>query len=355
MTLQPSTARRVAVLLGGRSGEHEVSIRSARSVLGALEPGRWEAVPIGVTKRGDWLTPAETLAALHAGALAFGETGMPLLGASSALAAISGCDVAFPLIHGTFGEDGTLQGFLELAEVPYAGCGVAASAIGMDKALMKALFREAGIRQARYAVVRSWEEAADPGAARGYIAETIGYPCFVKPANGGSSVGVTRARSSEDLEAAFAVAFAYDDKAVVEEAIVGQEVECSVLGNENPEASIVGEIIPDREFYDYDSKYSDDSATELAIPARIDAGTAEAVREMALRMYRVMGCEGYARVDFFVTGAGEVLANEVNTIPGFTSISMYPKLWEASGLAYRELLTRILDLAIARFERRSRL
>jgi D-alanine-D-alanine ligase len=225
----------------------------------------------------------------------------------------------------------------------------------MDKALMKALFREAGVRQPRYAVVRSWEAAEDPRAAESYVAETIGYPCFVKPANGGSSVGVTKARSIEDLGGAFAAAFAYDDKAIVEEAVTGQEVECSVLGNERPEASVVGEIVPDREFYDYESKYSDTSQTDLRIPAGIPAEAAESVREMALRMYRVMGCEGYARVDFFVTQAGEVLANEVNTIPGFTSISMYPKLWEASGLPYRDLLSRILELGLERHERRSRL
>jgi D-alanine-D-alanine ligase len=347
--------RKVAVLLGGRSGEHEVSIRSARSVMAALDPGRWRAIPIGVSKAGHWLTPAETQAALDAGAAAFGGAGLPLLAATEALAALASCDVAFPLIHGKNGEDGTLQGFLEMAGVPYAGCGVSASAIGMDKALMKALFREAGIRQARYAVLRPWDAAEDPRATREYLADAVGYPCFAKPANGGSSVGVTKVRSVEDLDSALAAAFAYDDKAVVEEAITGQEVECSVLGNERPEVSIVGEIVPDREFYDYDSKYSPDSRTELRIPAAIDSRTAETVREMALRMYRVMGCEGYARIDFFVTPQGEVLANEVNTIPGFTSISMYPKLWEASGLPYQDLLTRILELGLERHERRSRL
>jgi D-alanine-D-alanine ligase len=344
--------RRVAVLLGGRSGEHEVSIRSARSVIAALDRQRWEPVPVGVTRRGRWLGAEETVRALESGAPAFEGGGQPVLAAAGCLAE---CDAAFPLIHGTYGEDGTLQGFLEIAGLPYAGCGVAASAIGMDKALMKALFREAGIRQPRYAVLRSWEVAEDPVRARQYVGEVVGYPAFVKPANGGSSVGVTKSRSNEDLDAAFRSAFAYDDKAVVEEAIEGQEVECSVIGNERPEASIVGEIIPDREFYDYESKYSATSGTELAIPARIDAPTAAAVREMALRMYRVMGCEGYARVDFFVTKAGEVLANEVNTIPGFTSISMFPKLWEASGLPYPDLLSRILELAFERHARRGNL
>ncbi|MCK9518759.1 MAG: D-alanine--D-alanine ligase [Dehalococcoidia bacterium] len=346
--------RRVAVLLGGRSGEHEVSIVSARSVMAALDRERWEVVPIGITTRGEWLTPGETATALDAGARAFDGPAHPFLMSGEALEALASCDVAFPLVHGTYGEDGRLQGLLEMADIPYAGAGVAASAIGMDKALMKALFREAGIPVADYAVVRAWEVRDDADAARTYIEETIGYPCFVKPANGGSSVGITHVRSREDLGQAWAAAFAYDDKAVVETAIQGQEVECSVLGNEYPEVSIAGEIVPDRDFYDYDSKYSGASTTQLNIPAAIAPEVAERVRELALRMYQAMGCEGYARVDFFVANGTEVIANEVNTIPGFTSISMYPKLWEASGLPYRDLLTRILELAFERHERRVR-
>lgn len=346
--------QRVAVIFGGRSGEHEVSIVSARSVMAALDTGRWEVVPIGISRAGSWLSPAETQALLDAGARGFQDAGTPVLHAGQALAALDSCDVAFPLVHGTFGEDGTLQGFLEMADKPYAGAGVAASAIGMDKALMKALFREAGIPVARYSVIRSWEYTLAQNDSMGLIENAIGYPCFVKPANGGSSVGITRARSREDLPAAFAAAFAYDDKAVVEQAVIGREVECSVLGNEDPRVSIVGEIVPDREFYDYESKYSNTSATELRIPAPIAESAARDVRELALRMYRVMGCEGYARVDFFLTSGDRVVANEVNTIPGFTSISMYPKLWEASGLGYADLLTRILELAFERHERRSR-
>ncbi len=279
--------------------------------------------------------------------------GQHLLNSPTTLAELARCDVAFPLVHGTYGEDGTLQGFFEIADVPYAGAGVAASAIGMDKALMKALFHEAGIPVARYGVVRAWEQSPGSSHAEQYVESEFGYPCFIKPANGGSSVGVTRVRSREDLADAFRAAFNYDDKAVVEEAVAGQEVECSVLGNEHPEASVVGEIEPDREFYSYESKYDPDSKTRLHIPARISVETAAAVRELAVRMYRVMGCEGYARVDFFVRAGREVIANEVNTIPGFTSISMYPKLWAASGLAYPDLLTRILELALARHTRRS--
>ena len=345
--------QRVAVILGGRSGEHDVSVVSARSVMSALDPERWEPVPFAISRTGNWLTVDETRSALHAGDRRFGSGGAPLL-LSPALEELARCEIVFPLIHGTFGEDGSLQGLLEMAGLPYAGCGVAASAIGMDKALMKALFREAGVRQARYAVVRSAEVAEDEHRAFRYVEQTIGYPCFVKPANGGSSVGVTKVRSREDVPRAFAAAFAYDEKAIIEQAISGQEVECSVLGNDAPEASVSGEIVPDREFYDFESKYASSSRSELHIPARISEPVAARVRELSLRMFRVMGCEGYARVDFFVTEEGEVLANEVNTIPGFTSISMYPKLWEASGLRYPALLTRILELGLERHARRER-
>ncbi|MDZ7729326.1 MAG: D-alanine--D-alanine ligase family protein [Dehalococcoidia bacterium] len=347
------TAQRVAVLFGGRSGEHEVSVVSARSVMDALDRERWEVVPIGLDRHGGWLTPAKTQEALDAGSVAL-EGGSPMLQAPDALEALAGCDLAFPLIHGTYGEDGTMQGFLEMAGLPYAGAGVAASGIGMDKALMKALFRDAGIPVLRYAVLHRWDLEEDEAAAAAFVAETTGYPCFVKPANGGSSVGVSKARSREDLSTALQVAFAYDDKAVIEEAVEAQEVEVSVLGNERPEASIVGEIAPDREFYDYESKYSAGSSTSLHIPARLPEAAAERVRELAVRMYQVMGCEGYARVDFFVREGTDVIANEVNTIPGFTSISMYPKLWEATGLGYQALLTRILELALQRHERRAR-
>lgn len=346
--------RRVAVIFGGRSAEHEVSIVSARSVMAALDRERWEVVPAGIARDGAWLTLAETQAALDAGATTLRDAGLPLLHASQALATLAGCDIAFPLVHGTYGEDGTLQGFLEMAGIPCTGCGVAASAIGMDKALMKALFHEAGIPVPRYGVLRAWDIAGGDGAAVRYVESEVGFPCFVKPANGGSSVGVSRVLSREDLAGAFTAALAYDDKIVVEEGITGQEVECSVLGNERPEASVCGEIEPDRSFYDYESKYSAASQTKLHIPARVNAEVAERSRELAVRMYQAMDCEGYARVDFFVRGGRELIANEVNTIPGFTSISMYPKLWEASGLPYTTLLSRIVELGFERAARRAR-
>lgn len=340
--------QRVAVIFGGRSGEHEVSLRSARSVMGALDTERWEVAPIGVTRSGAWLSVGETEATLAAGAEAF-EEGGTALATDGALAELGACDVAFPLVHGTYGEDGCLQGLLEMAGIPYAGAGVAASGVGMDKALQKALFREAGIPVARYVVLRRPEIEQGGDEARRFVEDEVGYPCFTKPANGGSSIGITRAASREDLGGAFAAALAHDEKVVVERAVDGREIECSMLGNEAPEAAgVVGEIEPDREFYDYDSKYAADSGTTLHVPARIDADTSERVRELARRMYLAMGCEGYARVDFFVGADGTATGSEVNTIPGFTSISMFPRLWEASGLSYAELLTRILDLALER-------
>lgn len=346
------TKRRVVVVFGGRSGEHEVSVVSARSIVAALDRDLWDVTPLAIARDGSWMSRHETAQGLDGGAKRF-DRGTPLATATDALATLGDCDVVFPLVHGTYGEDGTLQGLLEMLDVPYTGAGVAASAIGMDKALMKALFRDAGVPLARYGVVRAWEVAEDPAAAARFAEERAGYPCFVKPANGGSSVGVSRVRSREDLSTALAGAFAYDDKALIEEAIVGQEVEVSILGNEHPKASVVGEIEPDREFYDYDSKYDAKSKTRLHIPARISDAAAERVREMAIGMYRAMGCEGYARIDFFVRGE-DVIANEVNTIPGFTSISMYPKLWAASGLAYSDLLTEIVELGLNRHARRAR-
>lgn len=346
------SGERVVVVFGGRSGEHEVSVTSARSVMAALAAAGFDVVPLGIDRRGGWLSEPATAEQLASGTNALSD-GAPILEAADALETLHGADVVFPLVHGTFGEDGTLQGFFEIANVPYCGAGVAASAIGMDKALMKALFRDAGIPVSRYGVLRTWEYERSPEEARRFVASQTGFPCFVKPANGGSSVGVSRARSAEDLDAAFEAAFAYDDKLLVEEAVTGREIEVSVIGNEWPEASIPGEIIPDREFYDYDSKYSAESTTQLLIPAPLSDSATEKVRELAVRMYQAMGCEGFARVDFFVEGES-VVANEVNTIPGFTSISMFPKLWEASGLSYGQLLTRIVELGLSRHARRAK-
>jgi D-alanine-D-alanine ligase len=342
---------RVAVLFGGRSGEHEVSVNSMLSVVEAMDRARFEPVPIGITKQGAWLTPRETEAVLddirggrtQSVELASGEG---LLARPWALEALGGCAIAFPLVHGTNGEDGTLQGLLELARIPYVGAGVAASAVGMDKELMKRLFIHADLPVAPFVTVHRSAYRDDPLAAVRRVESAIGYPCFTKPANGGSSVGITKVRSREDTDAAYAASFDYDRKTIVERAIEGREIECAVLGNDNPEASPLGEILPSREFYDYEAKYLDDS-TRLDYPVDLGPLT-DRVRDLAVRAYQAIDCAGMARVDFFVTRDGEVLLNEINTIPGFTRVSMYPKLWEAGGLAYPDLISRLIELGFER-------
>jgi D-alanine-D-alanine ligase len=261
-------------------------------------------------------------------------------------------DVVFPVLHGTYGEDGTIQGLLELADLPYVGAGVLASAVGMDKAVMKSVFRDAGIPVCRWIVARPAEEA--PAALARRVGAEIGFPCFVKPANLGSSVGITKVKAAAGLGAAVAEAAAYDPKIVFEEAIDGREFECAVLGNDAPEASVVGELVPSHEFYDYVDKYVDQGA-RVIIPAEIPAETAETMRALAVRAFRAIDCTGLARVDFFLERpTGRVLVNEINTMPGFTSISMYPKLWEASGLPYPALLDRLIALALERHAARGR-
>jgi D-alanine-D-alanine ligase len=343
---------RVALLFGGRSGEHEVSLRSAASVAAALQP-RHEVLPVLLDRRGRWWLQAGEVPAPDGGTPVFlapspEERGMLRLLSNAREAAQP--DVYFPLLHGTFGEDGTVQGLFELAAVPYVGAGVAASAAAMDKELMKALFAAAGVPQVRHLVLRGRE---DPAAGR--VLDELGLPLFVKPANLGSSVGVSKVRAREELGAALETAFAYDRKVMVEAAAQAREIEVSVLGNDRPEASVPGEIVPDREFYDYDSKYSAESRTELRIPAPVPKPVADEARTLAVRAYRAVDACGYARVDFFLEQRGRLLVNEINTIPGFTSISMFPKLWEATGLACADLLDRLLALGLERHEQRLRL
>ena len=346
--------RRLAVIFGGRSTEHEVSVTSARGVMHEADAERFEVVPFGITRRGAWLTPAQTtrrLERVEAGeARSLGDDeGEGVFAYPDVLEQLSRVDVVFPIVHGTFGEDGTLQGLLELADLPYVGSGVAASSVGMDKELMRAAFATAGLPQARYRVLRD-AEARNPSAesVRAIEAE-LGYPCFVKPANGGSSVGISKARSREDLGQAVAVAARHDRKVLVEEAISGQEVECAVLGNADPQPSPLGEIRPHAEFYTYEAKYLDDT-TELIVPADLPEATAQRVQEHALRAYRAVDCAGLARVDFHVMSDDELRVLEVNTLPGFTPISMYPRLWQEAGVSYGELITRLVDLAIERHE-----
>jgi len=349
---------KVGILFGGRSAEHEVSVVSAQAVMAALDLARFQAVPIGVTKQGTWLTPVASERALTAirseRFRALEEPlGQGILHRTQALGALRRVDVAFPLIHGTNGEDGTLQGLLELADVPYVGAGVAASAVGMDKALQKAIYRQHGLPVPDDVIVLASRWRADPAALGREVEAAIPYPAFVKPANSGSSIGTSRARSREDLEEALEEAFRYDRKALVEVAVEGRQVEVAVLGNDEPEASPVGEITFEGEFYDYHAKYEDPN-TRLHIPADIPTETAEEARALALAAYRAIDCAGLARVDFFLTPQGNLVLNEVNTIPGFTPMSMYPKLWEHADLSYPDLIARLIELALERHEEKRR-
>ena len=345
---------KVAVLFGGRSGEHEVSLVSGASVAGALSE-RHDVIPVLVDRQGRWLVQA-TLAP-EGGEPVFLVPAPEERGALRRLsdsAVVARPDAYFPVLHGTFGEDGTVQGLLDLAAVPYAGSGVAASAAAMDKELMKALFTAAGVPQTPYRVLR---RRPDEGGAAVVVIEELGLPVFVKPANLGSSVGVSKVKRAAELGPALDLAFAYDRKVVVEAAVKdNRELEISILGNDDPSASVPGEIIPDREFYDYDSKYSAQSRTQLLIPAPLDAAVAAEVGRLGIAAFRAVDACGYARVDFLLDRAtGKILVNEINTIPGFTSISMFPKLWAASGVPYAELLARLVSLALERHAERARL
>jgi D-alanine-D-alanine ligase len=345
----------VALLFGGRSGEHEVSVRSAVSVAGGLAE-RHDVRPVFIDHDGGWW--------LQDGSEPRPEGGRPVFVAPSPrdggrLRGMEDAreharpDVYFPVLHGTFGEDGTIQGLLELAAVAYVGSGVAASAAAMDKELMKALFGAAAVPQAAYRVLRGRPEGREREKE---LLEELGLPLFIKPANMGSSVGVSKVRRAEELQSALDEAFSYDHKVVVEAGIDAREIEVSVLGNDRPEASLPGEIIPDREFYDYDSKYSAESRTELRIPATLGEPLTSEIRALAVRVFQAVDASGYARVDFLVErSTSRALVNEINTIPGFTSISMFPKLWEATGVPYPDLLDRLLRLGLERQAARGRL
>jgi len=350
---------RIGVVFGGRSSEHQVSLVSAASVMRALRPDRYEVVPIGITPDGRWISSAGALALLKEGTVPAGEperTLLPEPGRQGLIGAAGGAsdpirlDVIFPVLHGTFGEDGTMQGLLELADIPYVGAGVLGSAVGMDKIVQKQLFEQAGLPVPRYCWFYSGVVARAPKKAAASVERTLRYPVFVKPANTGSSVGISKAHDRKELLRALAEATEYDRKVIVEQGIRGaRELEVSVLGNDDPEASIPGEIIPSNEFYDYDAKYVDGKSTAV-IPAKIPKAAAKALRDYAVRAYRAIDCAGMARADFLMAKrTGRIYINELNTIPGFTAISMYPKLWEASGISYPELLDRLIQLAIDRF------
>jgi len=354
--------RRVAVLFGGRSAEHEISCISARSVIDALDPDRTDVVPIGIGRDGRWhrlsgppALPAET--GRMPEVIDGSGTTVELAGeaGSSELVAADGSrepiDVVFPVLHGPFGEDGTVQGLLELAGVPYVGAGVLGSAIGIEKDVQKRLFLQAGLPVGPFETVHEREWGDDPESVEA-AAEALGYPLFTKPTNLGSSVGVSKVHDPGELAAGLAEAFRYARFAIVERAAEGaRELECAVLGNDEPVASVAGEIVPDgHDFYDYEAKYLDEHGARLLIPADLKPEVLEDVQRLAVTAFRTIRCAGMARVDFFLLGEDELWLNELNTVPGFTSISMYPKLWEASGLPYGDLVQRLLDLAIERHE-----
>ncbi len=340
---------RIAVLFGGRSGEHEVSIRSAASVLGALDRSRYAATPLAITKQGRWLAPAESVGLLPAEARTELST-EAAVALSREPEATSGVDVVIPVLHGTFGEDGTVQGLLELADVAYVGSAVLGSACGMDKDVMKRLFRERGLSAVEHISLLRRDVRSRPAVVREQVEARFPYPVFVKPANLGSSVGVSRANDAAGLGKALEEAALYDRKVIVERGVAGREIEVAVLGNDEPAASVPGEIAPAEGFYDYEAKYLSDSAA-LHIPAKLSDEQNAEVRRLAVAAFQAVQCRGLARVDFFLEDStGAFLLNEVNTMPGFTSISMYPKLWEASGLPYARLLDRLIELALEAHE-----
>lgn len=379
---------RVGVIYGGRSGEHEVSVASAASILRHLDRSRYEAVPIRIEKSGRWTLVDKVPTAMSAAevleqqrvesarpvrvtreahlraypteeAIVTIERSQPpstTEGEYPATVTGLGLDVIFPVLHGPYGEDGAVQGLLELANVPYVGAGVLGSAVGMDKAAMKTMFAAHGLPVAPYLVYTRYQWRSRGEAAVADVAQTLGYPLFVKPANLGSSVGISKARSDAELRDAVALAFEFDRKIVIEAGVpAARELECAVLGNDTPEASVVGEVIPSREFYDYEAKYLDDGS-KVVIPAPLAPEQAEQVRALALRAFAAVDGAGLSRVDFLLDGqSGALYINEVNTLPGFTTVSMYPKLWEASGLSYSALIDRLLTLALERHAEKQQL
>ncbi|HLI29976.1 MAG TPA: D-alanine--D-alanine ligase family protein [Terriglobia bacterium] len=360
---------RIAILFGGRSGEHEVSLQSAASVLAAIDRKQYDVLPIGITKEGRWVTgnvpetlPAEKLAGILrqgnpviASADPQGPSLIPLNSSVPTGRNLAGkIDVVFPLLHGTFGEDGTVQGLLDLAGIPYVGAGVLASAAGMDKDIMKRLFRDSRIPVIEWITVLRNEWQSYPALVRQNVQHEIGYPAFVKPANLGSSVGISKVHHAKELPAALNLAARYDRKILIEKAVNAREIECAVLGNDQPEASVPGEIEPVNEFYDYEAKYIREGS-KLLIPAPLPQRQAQRIRQLALQAFKAIDCAGMARVDFLLDRkTGHIFVNEINTIPGFTSISMYPKLWEASGIPFPELVDRLIRLALERHAEKNR-
>ena len=356
---------RVAILFGGRSAEHEVSLQSARNVIESLDPERYEPVLIGIDREGRWFLNENSIQLMNAGdpklirlSDSNREIALTPCGSGSNLISLAGrqtlgkVDVIFPVLHGPFGEDGSIQGLAKLANLPCVGAGILGSAVGMDKDVMKRLLRDAGIPIGRFVTITS--STKDRYSYMGLAAE-FGKVLFVKPANLGSSVGISKVRNEAEYLNAVELAFNYDLKVVVEEEIIGREIECAVLGNERPKASIPGEIIPHADFYSYEAKYIDDDGAGLEIPAKLPSHILLQVQEIAVATFKALECQGMARVDVFLTADDRIVVNEINTIPGFTRISMYPKLWEFSGIPHDELVDTLIQLAIDDFGKRNRL
>jgi D-alanine-D-alanine ligase len=367
MKTPAKTRLKVGVLFGGRSAEHEVSILSARNVIAALDPDKFDVVPIGIARDGRWVLQSVTRLLRDKGDPRFVQLdtagpSVPLINHASHSVVktaepevtVDSLDVVFPVLHGPMGEDGTVQGLLELAGVPYVGAGVLGSAVGMDKDVMKRLLRDAGIPIAKHLTLRVTDYRRRQQHCLREIDEQIGYPLFVKPANLGSSVGISRVTSRAQLPVALDKAFDYDVKILVEAGVIGREIECAVLGNDEPVASILGEIVVRHAdgFYSYDAKYVSEHGAELQIPAVLDAAVTTEAQRLAVATFQALECSGLARVDFFLQPDGALLVNEINTLPGFTAISMYPKLWAASGVPPRELVARLVELAIERHRQR---
>ncbi|KAA3636506.1 MAG: D-alanine--D-alanine ligase [Bacteroidetes bacterium] len=347
---------RVAILFGGRSAEHTVSLRSAKNVIRSIDKNKYDLVFIGIDMQGNWFhydTQAKLTEIESTGNLTLDNPKGKLsltLEAKGRFVNSAGeevfVDVAFPVLHGPYGEDGSVQGMFKLASIPFVGPSLLGSAVGMDKDIMKRLLRDAGLPIGHYICLRK----SQPVPSFKEIEEAVGMPCFVKPANLGSSVGISKARNEEELEKAIAMAFQFDKKIVIEEFIPGREIECAVLGNEDPKASVTGEVVVHHDFYSFDSKYIDDQGSETQVPADIPKEAQEKIREFAVRTFTALECEGLGRVDVFYQEDGNMVVNEINTIPGFTSISMYPMLWKASGIEYGPLIDKLIQLAFDRFE-----
>ena len=365
---------RIGVIFGGRSGEHEVSVRSAGSVIQAMDASKYEVVPIAITKEGNWLAPAaaagllpeKTRRLLSSRARSGGNEDVTIVGDPSRRGLVrldtnggpaEPLDVIFPVLHGTYGEDGTIQGLLEMAAVPFVGCGTLASACGMDKAIMKALFKGAGLPVCDYIwFLRSEWERADEKVLRRVIRQ-IGFPAFVKPVNLGSSVGISKATDRASLSRAIELAGRYDRKIMVEEAIDGRELECAVIGNDKPQASLPGEYVVHDEaarFLDYAEKYSSTGHVEFVVPARVSKVVTKRIQKMAVTAYQAIDGSGFSRVDFFLRPDGQLLVNEINTIPGLTDVSGFPKMWEATGIPFARVIDQLIEFAIERHRERAR-